>query len=115
MSKFIKKTFDFSMKNVLIPTKEQYFKSLIFRVEDFFERMRWASFFFLKNEEEKKKKGFENSDNSDEEELQDIKGKETYGFRTSKAAPPIKQIEDFEKDVLNMIEETKFDDKRTNF
>ena len=42
--------FDYSLKNIPLPSRDAYLKSLIEKVESFTKRMRWKAHFFLKGE-----------------------------------------------------------------
>ena len=44
--------FDYSTKNILIPPRNSYFKSLIEKVESVIKRMRWKAFIFDRNEQD---------------------------------------------------------------
>ena len=107
-----KKTFNFSMKNIPIPSENSYMKDLIYRTEDFLIRVRWRALFFLKNEEEKKKQKHTNAeDNFENTKIQ----KETFGFRTSKNPPAIKELAKFENDIWEMVENVRFSKYRNSF
>ena len=103
MSNFIKRNFGFSMKNIPTQSEDSFLKSFIHRTEDFLTRMRWRVLFFLKREEEKKRDGCM-SESESEDEM-----KETFGFRTPRIPPPIKEIQDFEQDLWRLVENVKFD------
>ena len=119
MASLIRKSFDFSMKNIPIPSEDSFFKNFIFRTHDFITRMRWKALFFKRSEEEKKEnKTTEDSSSSNEEnntdnENQEIENK--YGYRTSRNPPYIKEIADFEKDLWLMVESTQIVNKKSNF
>ena len=57
--------YNYSMKNIPIPTDDQYLFKLIQMTEQFIKRLRWKAFFFLQKDNE--------SDKSN---------KETYKFKT---------------------------------
>ena len=109
MAEFIKKTFDFSMKNIPYAGIDSVMKSLIFRTEDFINRFRWVAIFFLKDEEDRKN-GIDVSIEEDEEER-----KETYGFRTSNIPQAPKEIAEFENDLWSLVESVEFDTKKNKF
>ena len=75
--------FNYSMKNIPIPSKNAYLKRLIEKVENVIKRMRWKAFFFERNEDE------------DQDELNDDQNSQNhkYGFKSRKCPP---QIEDME-------------------
>ena len=67
---FNKFNFGYSLKNISLPSQKEYVMQLIFSVETFVKNLRWRSHFFL-NPQEKP-------------------SKETYGFKSLKAAPKLK-------------------------
>ena len=81
--------FNYSTKNIPIPTKNDYSRRLIERTEQLVRRMRWKAFFFL-NPEAKK---------------QSI---ETYGFNSRKNPPPIPEMKPFEDNLLDSIKEIEY-------
>ena len=85
----------YSMKNIPIPNENEYMKKLIAQMEKIVKRMRWTALFFMR-EEEKYKPLLE--------EVEFYEKEDTYGFKTEKKPPPIKEMEDFEKDLRNSQE-----------
>ena len=79
-----------SLMNIPIPPRETYKKLLLAKTSEFIERLRWKVFFKLHPEAKK-------SDVPD-----------TFGFRTSKAAPQSKEIAEFEKGLINLVTNVKF-------
>ena len=110
MAGFVKRHFNFSMKNIPIQNEDSFLKNFIHRTEDFITRFRWPILFFLKREEEKKKDNCDDCESDGEDER-----KETYGFRSTRIPPPIKEIEEFEQDLWSMVEGIQFNKKRTQF
>ena len=110
MAGFVKRHFYFSMKNIPIQNEDSFLKNFIHRTEDFITRLRWPILFFLKREEEKKKDNCDDCESDGEDER-----KETYGFRSTRIPPPIKEIEEFEQDLWSMVEGIQFNKKRTQF
>ena len=43
------KNFGYSLKNIPIPTKSNYLKSMVEKVESFIRRLRWKAYFFCKD------------------------------------------------------------------
>ena len=80
--------FDYSLKNIGLPSKDAYRKRLIEKVEHVVSRMRWKAHFFL------------NGPN--------ITDKHTYGLKSKKSPPPITQMKRFEQDLARMIENIEF-------
>ena len=84
--------FDYSLKNIGLPTKDAYKIKLMEKIENVVHRMRWKAYFFLNGpiaEEEYK-----------------------YVLRSRKSAPAIAQMKDFEDDLIKMVENVKF--RKTN-
>ena len=92
------KRFNYSMKNIPIPSKNAYLKRLIEKVENVIKRMRWKAFFFERNENE------DQDELNDEQNNQDHK----YGFKSRKCPPQIEDMEKFEDDLLEMVKNIKF-------
>lgn len=81
--------FDYSTKNIAKPSEKAYIKKIIGKTEDFCKRLRWKAFFYL-NPEAKSK---------------DLN---TYGFKSTKTPPIIKELSIFEKKLADMIRSIKF-------
>ena len=94
------KRFDFfySLKNIPIPSPESYTAKLIEKVESLIKRMRWRAFFFLENGET-------------EERQQE----NHHGFKTRKCPPKVEELDEFEEDLLTMIEEVRFRNTTNRF
>ena len=43
-----KKNFNYSLKNIPVPNKQGYLKSMLDKVEHFLKRMRWKAYFYEK-------------------------------------------------------------------
>jgi len=80
------KDFGYSTKNIPLASKSKYLQTLIEKTESLIHRMRWKAFFFLRN--------------------QDIAttDKETYGFKSKRPPPHISALDEFEINMLNMIQ-----------
>ena len=48
--------FNYSMKNIAIPTKNEYLMQLIYSVEKFVRNLRWRAFFYLHPEKRGREK-----------------------------------------------------------
>ena len=85
-----KVVFGYSLKNVGIPGKQEYILRLTHSVSHFINRLRWRAFFFLNPNE-----GGE--------------GKETFGFKSLRPAPPTDSLKEFEGKLIDLIQsvETK--------
>ena len=84
-SKMQQRTFNYSLKNIPIPSINNYKKHLIESVEDVIKRMLWKATFFNSNREE-------------------INNKNTFGLKSKKCPPPIKEMEHFESELLDMTQ-----------
>ena len=91
--------FNYSMKNTPIPSRNAYLKKLIEKVESVIKRMKWKAFFFKKNK---------NQDQDDDDEENDDKQNHKFGFKSRKCQPQIADMEKFEEDRLDMVQNIKF-------
>jgi hypothetical protein len=82
-------TFDYSTKNIPIPSEDDYKRKLIEKTEHLCRRMRWKAFFYLNPNATPKQK-------------------ENFGFNSTKTPPVILETAKFENKLLNMIENLKF-------
>ena len=88
--------FGFSLKDIPIPSKDSYQKTLIQKTEEFIGRLRWAAYHFLNpNDKTKTKPAID-----------------TYGFRTSATPPQIKELTSFENELYEMISKIEFRDRK---
>lgn len=83
------KKFDYSTKNIPIPSRRTYTLKLIKAVEQLIKRMRWRAFFHLNPEAKNDTK-------------------QTFGFRSRLTPPIIPEMEEFETSLGELIEELKF-------
>ena len=84
--------FNYSMKNIPLPSKHTYRLSMIDKAESLIVRMRWKVFRFVN-------------------ELNDsMNNQNNYGFKSSKSPPPHKALAAFEDDLFEMIRTIKFRD-----
>ena len=81
--------FNFSLKNIPIPKKEDYLTELISSVAFFVSNLRWRVFHFLNPSNLSSKK-------------------ETYGFKTTEPAPSVVEIRDFENALYDLVKNVKF-------
>ncbi len=81
--------FDYSLKNIPIPSQDAYLRNLIEKVENVLKRMRWKVHFFLK--------GDKISDQNN-----------PFGLPSNKTPPTLLKMKSFENDVINLIENIKF-------
>ena len=83
----------YSTKNVPIPPKKEYLKRLIHSAEKFIRSVRWKSFFYLHPEIKPEQK-------------------QTFGFNSTKNAPPVPELKELEEGMLNLVQNVDF--KQTN-
>jgi len=86
--------FNYSMKNIPIPTRNTYLKSLIEKVESVIKRMRWKAFFYEKSTD---KKDQQNDDSNNK-----------FGLKSRKCPPQNEDLDKFEEDLLEMVKNIKF-------
>ena len=94
----IKAEFPYSLKNVPIPSKPAYIKSVIAASETFIQNLRWKVFHLLKSKPSQKKANVS-----------------TFGFKTPKSAPCMPQLDAFEADLNHLISNLEFHDKKSHF
>ena len=75
--------FEFSAKNIPIANKRTYFEMMIRAVEKFGRNISWRAFFKLNPN------------------IVPI-AKETFGLRSTRASPRLKELKEFEKDLVKM-------------
>ena len=80
---------NYSLKNIGIPSKDQYRRRLIEKVESVTQRMRWKAYFFLN----KKTKATSN---------------DNFGLPSKAFAPPVPQMKAFEDDLLKLTSNITF-------
>ena len=80
---FVKTNYDYSMKNIGVPTKMEYQMSLIHQVRSFVDRVRWKAFHILNPTNREKK--------------------ETFGFNTIASSPKVEALEVFEEKMMNLV------------
>ena len=88
--------FEYSLKNIPIPSRDNYLRNLIEKVESVLKRMRWKAYFFLKGEK--------NQENTNH-----------FGLSSNKTHPTILELNPFEEDVLKLLENIKFRDTKNHF
>ena len=90
------KQFDYSLKNIPIPSKTTYMKSFINKLENFIRRLRWRAHFF--NTEENSRPT-----------------SDTFGFKTELAPPQHQALNAFENDLYKMARNIEFRNKPNEF
>ena len=99
---------DTLLKNIPLPTLTAYKKKLIEKTEKVIRRMRWRALFFLQ----------ENGSDEESSEMEDEHKKdrkETFGFKTRNCPPKIEESQEFEEELLQMIENVQFHQTSTEF
>ena len=89
-----KYNFEHSLKNIPLPPRDVYLKTLFAKTDDFVERIRWKVFFHLNPQA--KSKVIPN----------------TYGFKTARQAPQSKELNGFEQDLYELISKVEFKSSR---
>ena len=81
--------FDFSLKNIPIPSQKEYLIELISSVGDFVSNFRYRVFHFLNPSNENEKK-------------------ETFGLKTTKPPPSLAETRDFENALYELVKNVRF-------
>ena len=92
--------FGYSLKNIPIPTKNQYMKLLIEKTDSFVKRIRWEIYHY-----DKARQG-ETSENS----LQ-----ANFGFKSERTPPQHNALKAFEADLYDLINNLSFTNYRSPF
>jgi len=88
----------YSTKNIPVASERNYKIQLLEKIEAVIKRMRWKAIFF-------------DSENGNGDEID----KENYGLKTKNTPPHVKEMNAFEKDLIDMINTLKFRKVRNNF
>ena len=81
-----KRTFNYSLKNIPLPSEKSYKLKLIEKVEQVIKRMRWKAHFF-----------------DSKDKVKDNEMTENYGFKSRMCPPQVKDMIKFEDDLHQMI------------
>ena len=90
-----KVNFGYSMKNIPIPSHQEFLLEFINSMEILVSILRWDSFFFLNPDKRPN-------------------AKETYDFKSTKNAPKVKELGEFENQMYDLGKNIKFDNRCTN-
>ena len=82
--------FNYSLKNMPLPTKDTHRKNLIHKLESFIKRIRWKVFCF------------ENKSKSTNEITS------SFGFKSVKTPPKNDQLNQFESDLYDKVQNIEF-------
>lgn len=91
-----RRTFNYSLKNIPIPSERSYLQKLIEKVEALIRRMRWKACFF-------------ESENDLEASVNN------YGFKTKKCPPQVKDMIKFEEDMHELVKSVQFKRVKNEF
>ena len=80
--------FEYSTKNIPIPTERSYKIQFIEKTEMILKRMRWKAIF----QDTKKEKN----------------NQRRYGLRSFKIPPPVKKLDAFESELIEWVKNIKF-------
>ena len=86
---------DYSTKNIPTPSKDEYEIQLVSKIEHVIKRMRWKTLEYL---------GKLNNST-----------KESYGFKSRKCRPSVKEMTNFEEDLRLMIKSLEYRDVKNEF
>ena len=86
-----KVNFNYSMKNIPIPSKNAYLKVLIFKLESFIKRRRWKAYFFEKPNE-----------------IDDATTVNNFGFKSILTPPKNEHLNAFEEDIYKLVRNSEF-------
>ena len=95
----IKANFDYSLKNIPIPSPKTHLKGVIANTETFLQNARWKCFHYLLPPKTNKKKTIP----------------DTFGFKYPKSAPLVNELVPFEKDLNHLISTFEYSDHKTKF
>ena len=87
--------YSFSLKNIPIPSREYYMQRMMAKTEEFVQRLRWKSFYYLNPSDKPTKR--------------------TFGFKTTRTAPQVKELQRFENDLYGIISDLEFTNFRSPF
>ena len=90
-----KVNYGYSMKNIGSPSKMDYLMNFLSSVHDFIGRVRWRTY-HIKNPGQHQ-------------------DRETYGFNTKKPPPIDKDLELFEKNMIDLCNRIEFREKHSRF
>ena len=90
------RNFGYSMKNIPVAGKNAYMKRMVEKVESVLRRMRWKALFF-------------------EKPAASGPGINTYGFKSTKAPPPMQHLNAFENDLYDLLRNIQFTTRRNGF
>ena len=90
------KNLGYSLKNIPIPSQQNFIKTMICQIGKLIRRLRWKAFFF----DQQNHTAAEN---------------ETYGFKSENAPPQHKDLNVFENDLYELVKSIQFKKVRSQF
>ena len=91
-----KKTYNYSTKNIPIPSERNYKLQLVEKIEIIIKRMRWKAITYNAGRKENKKI-------------------EKYGLKTLHSPKQVTELSAFEKELIAAVKDIKFRNARSNF
>ena len=91
-----KKTYNYSTKNIPVPSERNYKLQLAEKIEIFIKRMRWKAIMY--------DTGCKQNRNVDK-----------YGLKTLHSPKQVKELSAFEKDLIAVVKDIKFRNVRSDF
>ena len=92
--------FGYSLKNIPTTDKKSYKLRLLEKIEIFIKKMYWNSVFFI---------------NNNKKATEDYKQGFSYGLKSGRSPPQVKDLIQFEDDLVRKVKELKFCKVRNNF
>ena len=86
--------FNCSLKNIPLPSKAQYHRILVDKMEKFIGNLRWKLYHI---------------------QAPGNQSKETFGFKSTNPPPPIRELAAFEDDLHKLVKDIEFRPVRNNF
>ena len=83
--------FNYSLKKIPVPSRTSYKLQIIDKIESVITRMPWKAHFFLNNNEKNKKET----------------KRETLGFKSKHHPCQLRELDNFEKDLFNVVSSLK--------
>ena len=96
INKMEKKTYNYSTKNIPVPSERNYKLQLVEKIEIFIKRMRWKAIMY--------DTGCKQNRNVDK-----------YGLKTLHSPKQVKELSAFEKDLIAVVKDIKFRNVRSDF
>ena len=104
----------YSGKNTALPKEEEYMLKLINKAEDFISRMRWHAHFEIPKLDSDIDESL-NCSIVDESFFEDSDDRFKRLFRTTNKAPFVPELQEFEREFWNLIQNIKFKSVNSSF